>query len=553
MGDRAIITLQLGNYANYVGAHFWNIQESGFVYSGNDVETDALSSLPCHDILYREGLSPNGQVTFTPRMVAVDLKGSLGAMPEMGNLYGRPPAPKAASALWPFPAEIRKEEPLRKSAYQRELDSQETVSVTDEDKDVCELDDSKEEKRENLSTANLDDEVSFWPDFLRSRYHPRSCLLLQEYQQGNTAKSFDVHGQGVAEMSRADGEELLDRTRLFAEEADSLQGFHMLADTHTAFGGMAEAVAKEIHDDYGAGVTTLAFPVAPAAFTSPDTTPQAASARFLNHILSIRGLATHTALTTPMSLATDLFTLPGGHRTLAHVNYNPVLDYHTAAPLAAALDTLSLPWRSRSNPLQINDISSSLSIHGRSVAAVANVFPFSMDPSVYLVERLADPAALGFEPMTPNCRNTSEGLHVQAVILRGLRRFHPPGFWREQQYAGHPYLPYKQPEDALRARLRIDSPSSVSGVWTSPLKFPVARPFPTLLDPQDDGLDSVAMMTALRSSKGGGGSVLTALRDRGRRINLGRMQRFIEAGLENDDFHEVIEDLASLVDNYESD
>jgi hypothetical protein len=26
MGDRSVITLQVGNYANFVGAHFWNIQ-----------------------------------------------------------------------------------------------------------------------------------------------------------------------------------------------------------------------------------------------------------------------------------------------------------------------------------------------------------------------------------------------------------------------------------------------------------------------------------------------------------------------------------------------
>ena len=26
MSDRAIITVQLGHYANHVGAHFWNMQ-----------------------------------------------------------------------------------------------------------------------------------------------------------------------------------------------------------------------------------------------------------------------------------------------------------------------------------------------------------------------------------------------------------------------------------------------------------------------------------------------------------------------------------------------
>jgi len=86
MSDRAIITLQLGNYANYVGAHFWNLQEASFVYGGGGFDPETL---PCHDVLYREGQTLQGEMTFTPRLVVVDLKGSLGAMPELGDLYGR--------------------------------------------------------------------------------------------------------------------------------------------------------------------------------------------------------------------------------------------------------------------------------------------------------------------------------------------------------------------------------------------------------------------------------------------------------------------------------
>ena len=30
--SKPLITIQCGNYSNYLGSHFWNIQESGFVY-----------------------------------------------------------------------------------------------------------------------------------------------------------------------------------------------------------------------------------------------------------------------------------------------------------------------------------------------------------------------------------------------------------------------------------------------------------------------------------------------------------------------------------------
>lgn len=37
---REVITFQFGNYANYVGTHFWNIQESGFTYKPSAVTVE---------------------------------------------------------------------------------------------------------------------------------------------------------------------------------------------------------------------------------------------------------------------------------------------------------------------------------------------------------------------------------------------------------------------------------------------------------------------------------------------------------------------------------
>lgn len=72
---REILTLQFGHYANYVGAHWWNIQvhtiykkqieenrcsyfsisqESGFTY-----DHSAEPAEICHDALYRQGVNHN--------------------------------------------------------------------------------------------------------------------------------------------------------------------------------------------------------------------------------------------------------------------------------------------------------------------------------------------------------------------------------------------------------------------------------------------------------------------------------------------------------------
>ena len=79
---KEIITLQLGGYSNNIGTHWWNIQESSFVYADDkDVKVEID-----HDILFREGHNAR-DVTFTPRLVFVDFASNLGTLPVQGTLY----------------------------------------------------------------------------------------------------------------------------------------------------------------------------------------------------------------------------------------------------------------------------------------------------------------------------------------------------------------------------------------------------------------------------------------------------------------------------------
>lgn len=51
MTTKEILTLQFGHYANFVGTHWWNLQESSFDY--NSTEPSEIN----HNVLYREGLT----------------------------------------------------------------------------------------------------------------------------------------------------------------------------------------------------------------------------------------------------------------------------------------------------------------------------------------------------------------------------------------------------------------------------------------------------------------------------------------------------------------
>lgn len=46
---KEIIYIQAGNFANHVGSHFWNAQESYFTYR------EGTDSIVDHDISFREG------------------------------------------------------------------------------------------------------------------------------------------------------------------------------------------------------------------------------------------------------------------------------------------------------------------------------------------------------------------------------------------------------------------------------------------------------------------------------------------------------------------
>lgn len=155
MGTREIVTLQFGHYSNFVGAHFWNIQELSFDYSG-------ITKNECnHDILYREGRTIDGQATYTPRLLLADLQGSLGSLPTTGGLLNETSSEE--TQIWENIEKV--EEPTcSKNQYLADIDT--NIDVT-----------SKE--------YNLENEIKTWTDFLYPRFHSRTLNIIKEYKHEN--------------------------------------------------------------------------------------------------------------------------------------------------------------------------------------------------------------------------------------------------------------------------------------------------------------------------------------------------------------------------------
>ena len=64
------------------------------------------------------------------------------------------------------------------------------------------------------------------------------------------------------------------------------------------------------------------------------------------------------------------------------------------------------------------------------------------------------------------------------------------------------------------------------------------------------GVDAVSALTSWQSSTDGVGMTVKSLAERSAKINLNKLHRFQEAGLENDELVEITESLQSLYECY---
>ena len=100
--QREIVILQLGAVANNVGTHWWNLQEAGFIYDPALLPQKEVEN----DILFRQGLTPRGQESYTPRLLLCDVRSSLRT-----NLSQR-----CEVDTWTGPVEIVEREVLGKNS-----------------------------------------------------------------------------------------------------------------------------------------------------------------------------------------------------------------------------------------------------------------------------------------------------------------------------------------------------------------------------------------------------------------------------------------------------
>lgn len=544
-----IITLQFGHYSNFIGSHWWNLQEAGFSYNLEDVGDIN------HDVLFREGQTRSGEVTFTPRLVLTDLKGSLGTLPEDGGLYEKPLLPQNSLALWDQnKVSLDVSPPLEKNEFLTDLDVLESQMKCDgNDKEAVAL---KVRKRYNLENS-----VRVWSDYLRTLYHPRSLAITNEYKFEDNDRPFNCYGLGTSLWKNIHyQEDFTERIRAYMEECDNLQGFHVLLDGHDGFSGLSCGCLQYVNDEYSSK-PVLAFISLPSHFPSSSVIQD--SKRVVNMTLAFSSLPELSSLFCPISTVKEGWRQPKETRIFPFLNYNAELKYHSSAIMAAALETLTLGYRLRNNPTRLAYMISGLRVIGRAAVAASVTLPFPMMPDYSLLKTLEEWNGPLFNSISPYC--DLEKIDLQSVVLRGVPKQRIIGNISSGTDTSNPAYSCRTVEEMMSLFISCSSfPSPTTHVYSSNASLRTYDPFPAIFNEdlvsnngelrkytnyQQKGVDGVPVLAGLHSSSSIN-DMLSSLHYEAKRINFRQFPSLSDSGVELLDWQEKLEQLLCLSECY---
>ncbi|XP_054314578.1 protein misato homolog 1 isoform X5 [Pongo pygmaeus] len=545
----------------------------------------------CPDVLYRTGRTLHGQETYTPRLILMDLKGSLSSLKEEGGLY-RDKQLDAAIA-WQGKLTTHKEELYPKNPYLQDFLSAEGVLSSDGVWRVKSIPNGKGSPP--LTTATTpkpliptEASIRVWSDFLRVHLHPRSICMIQKYNHDGEAGRLEAFGQGESVLKEPKyQEELEDRLHFYVEECDylqvaawqcalqggssshpanylssltSAQGFQILCDLHDGFSGVGAKAAELLQDEYsGRGIIT--WGLLPGPYHRGEA--QRNIYRLLNTAFGLVHLTAHSSLVCPLSLGGSLGLRPEQPVNFPYLHYDATLPFHCSAILATALDTVTVPYRLCSSPVSMVHLADMLSFCGKKVVTAGAIIPFPLAPGQSLPDSLMQfGGATPWTPLSACGEPSGTRCFAQSVVLRGIdRACHtsqltpgtPPPSALHACTTGEEvlaqYLQQQQPGVMSSSRLLL-TPCRVAPPY--PHLFSSCGPPGMVLDgsPKGAAVESIPVFGALCSSSSLHQTLEALARDL-TKLDLRRWASFMDAGVEHDDIAELLQELQSLAQCYQ--
>ncbi|XP_004026980.5 protein misato homolog 1 isoform X1 [Gorilla gorilla gorilla] len=560
-GAREVLTLQLGHFAGFVGAHWWNQQDAAL---GRATDSKEPPGELCPDVLYRTGRTLHGQETYTPRLILMDLKGSLSSLKEEGGLY-RDKQLDAAIA-WQGKLTTHKEELYPKNPYLQDFLSAEGVLSSDGVWRVKSIPNGKGSSP--LTTATTpkpliptEASIRVWSDFLRVHLHPRSICMIQKYNHDGEAGRLEAFGQGESVLKEPKyQEELEDRLHFYVEECDYLQGFQILCDLHDGFSGVGAKAAELLQDEYsGRGIIT--WGLLPGPYHRGEA--QRNIYRLLNTAFGLVHLTAHSSLVCPLSLGGSLGLRPEPPVNFPYLHYDATLPFHCSAILATALDTVTVPYRLCSSPVSMVHLADMLSFCGKKVVTAGAIIPFPLAPGQSLPDSLMQfGGATPWTPLSACGEPSGTRCFAESVVLRGIDRACHTSQLTPGTSPPSALHACTTGEEILAQYLQQQQPGVMSSSHLLLTPCRVAPPYPHLFSscsppgmvldgsPKGAAVESIPVFGALCSSSSLHQTLEALARDL-TKLDLRRWASFMDAGVEHDDVAELLQELQSLAQCYQ--
>ncbi|KAJ1981418.1 mtDNA inheritance, partitioning of the mitochondrial organelle [Dimargaris xerosporica] len=329
---REIVTLQLGEYANFVGTHFWNIQQAYPEANGAPGPAPANRDAIDHHCLYRLGTTIEGHTqTLVPRLLIYDLKANFGSLRSAPVTTCPPPVESSLHVS------VHRQDPITPSEYTRTLHAAAANGHLDKE----DLYGSDTEERESIklvqTLSDLAPQIEYWADYSESYFGERSLHADFSTLPVNGGLNQFANFQQGAELFRIDahqGDFNEDSLRKLVEEADCLQGFQVVVNELDAFSGYGAEYLTYLSDE---------FPKEPVLVLGVASTAAQLLTQKLNRLRLIQRCLDNDAVYLPLNALTP----HSAAKFQLAERLSPAISsaYTSSGLVAATIDALLLPCR----------------------------------------------------------------------------------------------------------------------------------------------------------------------------------------------------------------
>lgn len=324
-------------------------------------------------------------------------------------------------------------------------------------------------------------EYNHWGEYANWRLHSTDKFAhrIPNFMYNAQSDKLVSYGQGLDIYKRLE-ESVSDGIRLYAEECDFLEGFHMLVDEHCGFTGIAGGLLEHLGDEYdkkacfGLGLNQ------PLPETTQGTTSlKDYNIRISNTAQLWSAFNRHARVFSSFGVCQDPFSLHPSPKPFPGIVHDLNIPSISSALLAGALDTLSSPYRTFPSTFPLHEMTSLLNAFGHKMTLISCSMPYPSSQHT-LHQSLINHGFSSLASLTPGVTLDLNKSIGNVFVMRGFDKNHVSikNDKQRQPYQGHMTTVSGCTELFCQERY----PKSVHVVKEVNVPFKLKHPFPNLYD-----------------------------------------------------------------------